>query len=122
MTGEVGSTVQTLRLPRDRGVSSSGLEVRWPQCSVGHSNAYVVYLKRWQRELRSIPKYFDFLALFRLNFDDTSSCRLQYSLPEDLSDTSAEFHPSITLPILWILFDFRSESPYLGKGQLSCGK
>ena len=115
--GECGLTVQTLKLPRDLGVTPSALKSHSGYCSVDSSNEFVVYFTKGKRNFESSPECSDLFALFRINFDETSACRLHPSLPEDMIEISAEFHPSISLLIIG--FGLVSEALVSGMDRIS---
>lgn len=103
--GQVSIAPQTFELPKELTFSQSDQGMQ-PICLVDSSNSYVAYAKRNQR-----PGYHvmhpDAFALFRINLDETSSPRLQPSLPEDMFDISLQFHPSF--PLLIVGFGLISE-------------
>ena len=98
--GELGGTVQTLKLPRNLGFSQNPPESCSRYCSVDSSNEFVAYFTRDASTIGSISKCPDSFAIFHINFDQISSCQLQPSLPEDMAMISADFHPSIPLLII----------------------
>ena len=105
--GDRELTVRTLKLPRHPEFSPSAFEDRSTYCSIDSSNEFIVcYTKESKIEPIAHPS--DLFALFRINFDESSTCRLQPSLPENMIDITAIFHPSI--PLLMIGYGLTSEA------------
>ena len=103
-TGVLSTTLQTLKLPKEL---QTNLPARSPQCLVDSSNSYVAYHTQTRYWAMS-PSRPDVLALFGINPDETSSPRLQMSLPQDMFNISSKFHPST--PLLIVGFGLISEA------------
>ena len=105
--GQLEIAPRTVELSIEMGISQSVETTRPSTCVVDHSNSHVAYIKR-NRVKYELPNYPDILALFRINLDEVPSPRLQPSLPEDMFNISAQFHPS--LPLLILGFGLISEA------------
>lgn len=106
--GEKALTPRILKLPIELGVTETEALASPRRCLVDSSNSYVAFFR--QTFLSNLA---DAFVLFGINFDETSSLRLQPALPEDMSETSSHFHPS--LPLLLLGFSLISEAATLGR-------
>lgn len=98
--GGLSVTQLALKLPTELKARQSTYNDRPPQCSVDPSSSFVVYHTTQNRDDVTGANRPDVFALFRINFDNTSSTQLQPPLPEDMFDISSQFHPSIPLLIV----------------------
>ena len=113
-TGEISIKPQGLKLPVGLSSQRDTMGRNW--CLVDASNSYVAYLTRYRIKSEDrIPEHPDDLLLFRINSDWTSLSQLQPFLPDDMFETSIQFHSSS--PLLVVGYGLISEGRSTGLTQ-----